>query len=926
MRRAVLLGREAECGRLDGVLEQARSGNSGVLVIRGEPGVGKSALLRYAIDSAAASGLTTIVVRGIESESELPFANLADLIRPIRNSLSAIPPTQSAVLAGALALGPSVPGDRFAACVATLSVLAAAAEQGPLLVVIDDVQWLDASSAEALLFTARRLDVEGIAMLFALREGERMTVNLDDIPSLELAGLDQDASVKLLTSAQPAVSARVAKALHQAVRGNPLAMVEIPELLSESERSGVEPLPDPLPAGPHLEQAFLRRVSALPEPARKALLVAAASESTDIGVLRRALEHLDLPARSLEPAESAGLIAIDGVDVRFRHPLIRSAVYQSAGPVVRRESHRALAMALDAEHVADRRAWHLAAASTEPDESVASALEDAALRSQGRSGYGPAAGALVRAAELSPSAFERARRLLAAANASQLAGRPEEGLLLLDRAIAAKPPEGLRSEIQHLRATIEVWVRTPMAAHQIMVWEADRAQLQDPADAAMFLAEAAIPCIMAGDIRRGLETSQRAKILADRANTPTPLLIDAVLAESLLLLGMSREAELLIDESMRRILANPNEATAVAPYLPTTLLALERHHDARVLITGAVEAMRHASAVGLLPFVLAVLSELDLRSGNLAAAYAAGTESVRLANETGQGSAASYSLVTLARVEAAQGREADCRAHARAALDLAGIHGLGSIFNYAGGALGLLELGRGRPAEALLHLEKTAQGFRESGIREPNLIQWQPDYIESLARTGRTDDAVHELEVLEADAERTDRAWAMATAARCRGFISQDGDHFLRALELHKASPSPFEVARTQLCYGEILRRRRKRVEARQVLRAALNTFERLGAEPWAVRAHNELAATGEKSRKRNVSATRQLTPQELQIALAVAQGATNREAAAQLFLSPKTVESHLSSAYRKLGARSRTELAHIFATEAGQAIVAKES
>jgi DNA-binding CsgD family transcriptional regulator len=384
----------------------------------------------------------------------------------------------------------------------------------------------------------------------------------------------------------------------------------------------------------------------------------------------------------------------------------------------------------------------------------------------------------------------------------------------------------------------------------------------------------------------------------------------------LVLCGLAVEATPLIDDCLRRVLTSDVSVASDVQYLPFSLLAVERYPDARALIAGAVSAARRASAVGVLPYALAVLSEVEFRMGNLAAAYATGTESMRLGVETGQGSGAGYSLITLARVEAAQGRDEDCRAHARVAVELAGIHGLRSIFNYVGAALGLLELGRGHPAEALVHLEKTAQGFRESGPSEPNLIQWQPDYIESLARTGRIDDAVRALETLESDAERTDRAWARATAARCRGFISQDSEHFQRALELHEFSPSPFEIARTQLCYGEILRRRRQRVEARQVLREALNTFERLGAEPWAMRAHNELAATGEKSRKRDVTVTRQLTPQELQIALAVAQGATNREAAAQLFLSPKTVESHLSSAYRKLGARSRTELVRIFANE----------
>jgi DNA-binding NarL/FixJ family response regulator len=638
---------------------------------------------------------------------------------------------------------------------------------------------------------------------------------------------------------------------------------------------------------------------------------------------------LELPARAVEPAESAGLITIDGAEFRFQHPLIRSAVYHAAGPVARRDAHRALAAALHEEHEADRRAWHLAAAASAPDESIASALEDAAIRSQGRSGYGSAARALMRSAALSPSVVDRARRLLAAANASHLAGRPDEGLRLLDEAISARPPEPLRFEIEHLRAMIEIWVRTPMAAHDRLMAEAMRAQSTDPTMAAMLLAEATIPCFMAADLTRALELARRAAAMAEQAGTPRPLLVDLNLVEAMILAGLAVEAKPLLDKCSRRVLAAGNPAGLEGQYLPFSLLTVERYEEATTHIAGAVAAARHASAVAVLPYALAVLCEIEFRSGNFTAAYATGAESARLGHETGQESGAAYSLITLARVEAAQGRDGDCRTHARIAVELAGIYGLKSIFNYAGAALGLLELGRGRPAEAIVQLEKTAQAFRESGPNtEPNLIQWQPDYIESLARAGRSDDAIRALETFESDAERTDRAWARATAARCRGFISNDdsADHFRRALKLHEASPSPFEVARTQLCYGETLRRQRKRVEARQVLREALNTFERIGAEPWAARAHVELSATGEKSRKRNVAATRQLTPQELQIALAVAQGATNREAAAQLFISPKTVESHLSSAYRKLGARSRTELAHIFASEASQAIVAKES
>lgn len=921
----MLLGRESERRRLDAVIDQARSGNSAVLVIRGEPGVGKTALLRYATEQAATFRFATLNVRGIESESELPFVNLADLVRPIREVLAVIPPTQAAVLAGALALGPSIPADRFAACAATLSVLAAAAERSPLLVVVDDVQWLDASSAEALLFAARRLSAEGIAMLFALREGEPMALDLADLPSLQLGGLDEAASVHLLISSQPAVSPRVAVSLHQLVNGNPLALVEIPALLTEAERSGIDALPEPLPAGPHLEHAFLRRVSALAKPSRRALLVAAASESTDAVILRRALEHLELSAHALEPAESAGLIAIEGMEFRFRHPLIRSAVYQAADPVARREAHRALAAALDAEQVADRRAWHLAAAATAPDESIASALEDAAVRSQGRSGYGSAARALIRSAALSPSSFERARRLLAAANASQLAGRPDDGLHLLDEAITYRPPERMRFEIEHLRAMIEIWVSSPMAAHDRLLIEAERAQHDNPAAAAMLLAEATLPCFMAAELRLSLQTARRARALADQVGPPASLLVDSAFAEAMILCGMAVEAAPLLDDCLRRAVVGDAETARQAQNVPFALVVVERYAEARALVAGVVAAARVASAIGILPYGLTVLSELDFRSGNLSAAYATGTESLRLASETGQKSASSYSLVTLARVEAAQGRDDDCRAHSRDATDLARVHGLRSIFNYAGAVLGLLELGRGRPAEAVVHLEQTAKGFLEGGPSDPNLIQWQPDYIESLARVGRTDEAIRALETLEGDAERTDRAWARATAARCRGLISQDAEHFRRALKLHEASPSPFEVARTKLCYGETLRRQRQRVEARQVLRDALDTFERLGAEPWALRAQNELAATGEKARKRDVSSIRKLTPQELQIGLVVAQGATNREAAAQLFLSPKTVEAHLSSAYRKLGARSRTELARIFANETSPALVSRD-
>jgi DNA-binding CsgD family transcriptional regulator len=316
---------------------------------------------------------------------------------------------------------------------------------------------------------------------------------------------------------------------------------------------------------------------------------------------------------------------------------------------------------------------------------------------------------------------------------------------------------------------------------------------------------------------------------------------------------------------------------------------------------------------------LAVLSEVEFRTGNWPAAYAGATESVRLANETRQLSESSYSLACLARIEAHQGRDAECLEHAQSALEIARACGTDCIIAYAGSALGALELGRGHPERAVIHLEEVGRFTQTRGLGEPNVVHWQPDLIESLARTGRTVEALSALALLEVQGEHAGRIWAQAAAARYRGYLAEEAEfesHFARAIKLHQLMPTPFEIARTQLCFGEVLRRHRRRVDARKHLHEALQAFERLGAEPWANRARAELSATGERSRKRDVTSTRRLTPQELQIALAVASGATNREAAAQLFLSPKTVEAHLSSVYSKLGVRSRSELARIFASE----------
>lgn len=917
----VLLGRDLECARVDGLLQAARQDASAVLVIRGEPGVGKSSLLRYAARHAA--GFQIVSARGIESESELPFAALADLVRPLQPSLRAIPAAQAAALSSAVAVGPPMASDRFAACAATLSLFAAAAELKPLLILIDDLQWLDVSSAEAALFVARRLALEGVVMLLAVREDETAKLDLAGLPTLRLTGLDEAAALNYLGQSDHApVSRSVGIALHRATRGNPLGLLELPNLLSEAQRAGREPLPDPLPSGPRLEQAFLTRLSGLPALTQRALLVAAAAESSDVATVHRALQFIEIQATALDAAESAGLLVVDGVHLRFRHPLIRSAIYQAAPPARRREAHTALAHALDADQVADRRAWHLAAAAVEPDESVALALEQAATRSLARSGYAAAGRGFARAAALTPATEPRARRFLSAAQAADLAGQHDAVVQSLDQAAACQPKPSLRLEIQRLRAVTETWVRRPMVAHRMLMAEAEGA---DPATAAILLAEATIPVFMAGEIPLAMATARRAYDLASASGREVPLVVNTIMAEALVLAGEAVAAAPLVDRSLQLAMTLGPAASREVQYLPFSLVALERYDEARLLISGAASMARDASAVGILPYVLAILCELEFRTGNWAAAYAAGTESVRLSEETDQRSGSAYGLVCLARVEAAQGRDADAHAHLASAMELARTHGLGSIFVYAGSTAGLLELGHGRLEAALVHLENVAHLVRSLGGAEPNLVQWQPDLIETLARMGRTADAGLALQELERQAEHTGGTWAQAAAARCRG-LQAGADfegHFTRALELHQRKPSPFEIARTRLCLGEVLRRNRRRIEARQHIYEALHAFERLGAEPWAARARAELSATGEKGRQRNLASSRRLTPQELQIALAVAGGATNREAAARLFLSPKTVEGHLSRIYGKLDVRSRTEMVRLFAREASAAELA---
>jgi DNA-binding CsgD family transcriptional regulator len=922
----VLLGRRDEQARLDALLDHARSGIGGTLIVRGEPGIGKSALLRYAAHQA--QGMTVLSATGIESETELAFAGLSELFHPILELIRDIPQPQAAALAGALAVGPPQATDPFTVFAATLSLLAAAAEQKPVLAIIDDAHWLDASSREALLFAARRLHADRTVMLFAVREGEGAAVDGPGVPELVLRGIDLAVCRDLLAQAGAhQIPIPLAERILAATEGNPLAILELPRLLSPEQLSGSEALPDPLPAGPEIQRYFERRVASLPRRTQQALLVAAASQSGSISQVRQACESLDADLAALEAAESAGLISSDGLNIEFRHPLMRAAVYHAGTAPARRAAHRALAESDTAQASLAERAWHLAAAAQGEDEVVASALEWVAVDARKRSGHAAAARTFERAARLTPDLEQRARRLHEAGSDSYVAGDSKRAMRLLQEALTLGHGVSLRAEIEHTRGRIEMWTSSPAAARKILIRAADQVEADDPAKAALMLVDATITYGQEGDqdelmFSHALHLAQRAYELGCRVGGVTEAATAGALGKILVVTGQHAEARPLLIRSLEAL--EEGESLWLAIQLiqcAAVFLWLEDFERMRVPVERMIARARRASAPGALPYTLGHLSELDFRTGRWSAAYAGATEAIELATELGHRLSLFYALVCLSWLEAARGLDADCRAHIAQALNVSEhLRAVGSL--YAARVFGLLDLGQGRREEAINHLQLVDRTVRAVGACVPSLLQEAPDLIEAYVHTGQRAHAEESLVAFEKQAETTRGTWAQAAAARCRGLLAADFEPaFEEALRWHNRTTMPFERARTELCYGERLRRARRREEARPQLRSALETFEGLGAEPWAKRARNELRATGEATRGRDRSTSDELTLQELQVALKVAEGATNRETAAALFLSPKTIEAHLSRIYSKLSIRSRTELARRFAHEATGAL-----
>ena len=906
----MLVGRESEVATLADAVHEASEARGAAIVVRGEPGIGKTALL----DALAARSDDTLILRalGVETETALAYAGLSELLAPALELLPRLPERRRVALEAALGLSDATLVDAFGAYAATLSLLAEAAGERPVLVLVDDAHLLDAESAGALRFSARRLVHDRVCIVLAMREGKGVDFEASGFASLRLGGLDREAAMALL-SAAGRIAPDVRDELHRATGGNPLALREAARLLTAEQLAGSAPLPDHVPVGPDVARAFGARIEALPDVARQALVLAAADD--EVVVVQRALRLRGLGLDALARAEAAGLVAVDGGRVRFSHPLIRTAAYGGAGSNVRREAHAALAAAIRGDAARRvRRAWHEAAAAIEPDERLAGELEEIAANFSDRAAPAAAGRALETAARVGDAGEARVRRLLSAAGAQHRAGAAGRALRLLDHALAEAGDPLQRADAQRLRATIEVFKAAPGSVRALLLEEARRVEPHDPARAAAMRLDAAMASIILGEPRTALRLAEQAWPVASEAGDPLRTFATLVLGAGRILCGDIVHGYPLIREIARVVAGGELAALgAFAGELSMYEICAGRAESAREQLDAVVTRLRAEGTLSWLPSALGGLAWADMVLGDWRAAEAAANESVAIAQELGQPALELPPRTILALLAGAQGRLDEGRALALEVMERGREYGVGSTRTMAGWALGRLELGAGDHEAAVAILEPTGRFSLERGLEEPGVAPWAQDLAEAYIRLGRGEEGEATLELLERQAERTGGRLAHAGALRCRGLLAADAEldaPFRGALAWHDGLTDPFERARTELCYGERLRRAGRRADARAQLRAALAAFEELGAEPWAQRAVTELRGTGERARRRTPDTIDQLTPQERQVAALVAEGVTNREAAAALFLSPRTIETHLSHVYRKLGLRSRAELA----------------
>ncbi len=910
----MLVGRRAEHAAVERLLALCQEGRCGVLVVRGEAGIGKTALLQHARETAVAAGFRVEDAAGVEAEAEFAFAGLHQLCAPLLARAEALPGPQQAALGVAFGLRDGPAPDRFLVGLAVLSLLAEVAEDGPLLCVVDDAQWLDQASAQVLAFVARRVAAEQLVLVFALRDpGDGDPSAFVGLPDLRLVGLpDPDARALLAAAVRAPLDDVVRDRIVAEARGNPLALLELPRGAPPAQLAGGFELPDVASVPRRVEDGFRRRAGSLPSDTQLLLLVAAAEPTGDAPLLWRAVAHLGIGREAAAPAEAAGLLEFD-TRVRFRHPLVRSAVYRAATPPDQRRAHEALAAATDPQVDPDRRAWHRAQAVPGTDEEAAAELERSAGRARARGGLAAAAAFLQRAAELAPDPARRAGRALEAAHAKREAGASETALELL--AVASVGPlDALRgARIELLRAQI-AFDRT--RGSEVPGMLLDAAKRLGPLDAALSR-ETYLHAFDAAIITGGLGDGRGLSAVADAARAapappgppgPADLLLDGLVttfthgfAAGAPELRRALEAFRADDPS-----TGPPGEGGTTRWLWLAGRTAMRLFDDELLYVLAhrhVRLARDAGALATLPAALPFLASVSVLAGELARATELTAEGTAVEQVTG-GVPLRFGRLVLA---AWQGREAETVEIHTAAVQEATARGNGAEVALAELAWAVLHNGLGDYAVALDAAERAC-----ASLDPPHVNLSLPELVEAASRAEQPERASAALEQLDVRARASGSRWALGLAARSRALISTGPvaeQHYREGIELLRACRMTVYLARTHLVYGEWLRREGRRQAARQQLRTAHGMLSEMGVEAFAARAARELSATGERPRSRSAQPSDTLTAQELQIARLVATGATSREVGAQLFLSPRTIEAHLRSIFRKLDISSRRQL-----------------
>jgi DNA-binding CsgD family transcriptional regulator len=899
-----LHGRRSECDRLDGLLAEARRGHSRVLVLRGDAGIGKTALLEHLLGRT--SGYRTARSAGIESEMELAYAGLQQLCAPFLDRLDCLPAPQRAALETAFGLTEGEPPDRFLVGLAVLTLLAEVAEEQPLLCLVDDAQWLDRVSAQTVAFVARRLLAEPIALVVVVREPSSET-DLYGLPELTVRGLsDNDARALLLEALHVPLDAAVCDRIIAESRGNPLALLELPRTWPAVELAGGFGTPDTQPLASRIEDGYVRRLRSLPSDTQLLLLAAAADPVGDSALLWRTAGVLGLGADPAAAAETTGLIEF-GARIRFRHPLVRSAVYRSAPPPDRRAVHRALAEATDPVADPDRRAWHLAAAAPEPDEQVALELERSAGRAQARGGLAAAAAFLQRSVALTHDAEQRTERALAAAQANLHAGAFDTALALLAAAQATPLDELQRARVDLLRGQIAFASGHGSDAPPLLLEAAKRLEPLDPELARETYLDAWGAALFAGRLATAgslvdASWAARSAPAPKRPPRPSDVLLDAL--AMLMTEGRIAAARMLRQATRafagQDVTADDNFRWGWLTTVPSNVLWDDESWHA--INARQLQLAHDAGALARLPIDLTASAILAAWWGDFTAAAAAIGEADAITDAT-QTRIAPYGAMLLA---ALRGREA--RTLIDSAIDGAIAGGQGIAVQYAQWARAILCNGLGRYEQAL-----TAAQQASADTPELFLSAWAlPELIEASVRSGNSHLGAAALERLANATAAAGTDWARGIEARSRALLS-DGDTAERLYHeatdrLARTRLRP-ERARAHLLYGEWLRREGRRVDARQQLRIAHDMLGAIGMEAFAERARRELLATGETARKRTVETPDELTAQETQIARLAREGLSNHEIGTRLFISPRTVEWHLRKVFTKLGISSRKQL-----------------